>query len=316
MDFFVAAHGVGNGGACAGERRRVEDDAVEFRDDFLVRTDRGLGFQEIEDVDGLEGALIGESVLLGVTLGGSVGVGALVEGVDLDGAGSRAMQGESAHEAKTVEDLAAIDQLGDELVIALLVEVEAGFVATGNVDVEFETVQFNWHRAFEGTDEDTVGFGESFEFAEAGFATFHDGARREDFNQGVEDKRFALVHRQRRNLHDEDVGIFVDDEAAQKIALGVDDAKGVSFGQMPFSDVEGGADATDKKGEVDLDLFRRNHADADLGLGIVKADAKESLAMVFDLDEHAVFRRSGEADDGTGIDPRMTGNNAIGFAWT
>jgi len=55
---------------------------------------------------------------------------------------------------------------------------------------------------------------------EATSLAFHDGAGRKDFLQGGDDVSLAQVHAERGDLDDEDVLIFVHDEAAEEIALG------------------------------------------------------------------------------------------------
>ena len=49
-------------------------------------------------------------------------------------------------------------------------------------------------------------------------------------------------------------------------------------------------------------------------LELKKPDAEQSLAMVFDLDKFAVGDGRGDAQDFAGINPRMTRDNAVGFA--
>ena len=164
-----------------------------------------------------------------------------------------------------------------------------GLVAADQIGFEFQAVQFNRHRAFEGTDENAVGFRQVLRICAKRTSLRSMMARGEKiFCSAATIMRLALVHAERGNLHDQHVLVFVHDEAAQEIALGVDDAEGGGLGQMPFADGERGADAFLKKCFVDLDAFRREHADVDLGFGIVKADAEQPLAMVFDLHERAV----------------------------
>jgi hypothetical protein len=50
MNFLVAAQRIGHGRAIARERRRVEDDQIEFGNDFLVRLDGGVGFEPVENI--------------------------------------------------------------------------------------------------------------------------------------------------------------------------------------------------------------------------------------------------------------------------
>src|ERR1019366_9445016 len=69
-----------------------------------------------------------------------------------------------------------------------------------------------------------------------------------------DDHRLALIHAQRGNLHDQHVFVFVHDQAAQKIALGIHHAERRRLRQMLFPDGQRGADALLEK------LFVRLHA--------------------------------------------------------
>ncbi len=84
--------------------------------------------------------------------------------------------------------------------------------------------------------------------------------------------------------------------------------------QMLLPDGERGADAFLEKLFVHLHAFRRKDADIDFGAGIEEADAEQPLAVVFDLDEFAVGDGRGEAKNFAVINPRMTGDDAVGFA--
>jgi hypothetical protein len=53
-----------------------------------------------------------------------------------------------------------------------------------------------------------------------------------------------------------------------------------------------------------------------LGFGIVEADAEKALAMVFDLHELAVGGGLREAESRAVVEPRMPGDDAVGFAGT
>jgi len=127
--------------------------------------------------------------------------------------------------------------------------------------------------------------------------------------------RFPFVHAERGNLDDEDVFVFVDDEAAEEIAFGVDDAEGGGAGQMALAHGERFADALFKKGFVDVDAVRGKDADVDFGFGIEKAGAEEALAVVLDLGEFAIAGLGGHAEDRGVINPRMARHDAVGFAW-
>ena len=123
----------------------------------------------------------------------------------------------------------------------------------------------------------------------------------------------ALVHAEGGNLDDEHVGVFVHDQAAEKIAFGVDHAKGGGLGKMFLADGQRRADAPDKKVAVDLHPLRGKDADLDFGFGIVEADAEETLAMVLDLHQRAIGGGRGQAQNGGGVNPGMPGQDAVGI---
>ena len=205
-------------------------------------------------------------------------------------------------------------QCGDKLIVHLLVEIQAGLVAAENFDLELDAVEFDRHRPFEFAGQDAVGIRQPFKLARGGFVALDDGARGEDGLQRGEDHRLALVHAERGGLDDEDVFVFVHDEAAEEIALGVDDPEGGSVGQMSLPDRERRADAPFEECLVHLDPVRREDADVDPGPGIVEAGAEKALAMVFNLDELAVGGGLGEAQDGAVVNPGVPRHDAVGFA--
>ena len=63
-----------------------------------------------------------------------------------------------------------------------------------------------------------------------------------------------------------------------------------------------------------FDAFRREPAHDNFRFGIVKTDAEKTLAMIFDLDEVAIARRCGEAQNRAVVNPRMPANNSVRFA--
>lgn len=143
MDFFVAAQGARDGSAISGEGWRVKDDEVPAGDNLFVRLRGGLGAEPIEHVGGFEGAFVSQSIGGSVAGGSRNGIGALVEEMDLGGTSARGVEAEPAEEAEAIEDLRAFCEVGDELIVELLVEVEAGFVAGKQVGFKFEVIQIH-----------------------------------------------------------------------------------------------------------------------------------------------------------------------------
>lgn len=91
MDFLVATERVWNSRAVPGERRRIEDDEVESRNQFFVGRRDGLRLEPVKYISGLKGTLSGQSVHSGVLLGYGDSLLALVDCMDLGSAGSRGM---------------------------------------------------------------------------------------------------------------------------------------------------------------------------------------------------------------------------------
>ncbi len=74
-----------------------------------------------------------------------------------------------------------------------------------------------------------------------------------------------------------------------------------------------GADAFLEKGFIRHDAVGGEEADVDLGLGIEQAHAEQALAVVFDLDQIAIGDGMGKAEDFVVVNPRVAGDDAIGF---
>ena len=127
-------------------------------------------------------------------------------------------------------------------------------------------------------------------------------------------QRFTLVHAQRRGLQHQHILVFVHDQSAEKIALGIDHSEGSGFRQMRFPHLQCGANALLEKRFIHGDPLRREQSDVDFRFRIVEADAEQTLAMVFDLDKLAVSRRLREPQDGALINPRMPRHHAVGFS--
>ncbi len=126
--------------------------------------------------------------------------------------------------------------------------------------------------------------------------------------------RLAQVHAQRGNLDHEHVFVFVHDQAAQEIAFGVDHAERGGARHVFLPDGQRRAEALLEECRVGDDPIRREQADVDLGAGIVKARAQQTLAVILDLDEVAIADRLREAEHFVAVNPGMTGDNAVGFA--
>lgn len=74
------------------------------------------------------------------------------------------------------------------------------------------------------------------------------------------------------------------------------------------------ADALLEESLIHRDVIMREQPDGDFGFRVVKADAEPVFAVVLHLDDIAVLHVRGRVHDGPGVDPRMPGDDAVGFA--
>src|ERR1035437_168986 len=103
MNLLVTTQCIRHGRAVARERRRIEDDEVEARNDAFVRLDGGIFLEPVENIDGVERTFVRESVGGGVAFGGFNRVGALVEQMDVRSTRARRVQTESTEKTEAVE---------------------------------------------------------------------------------------------------------------------------------------------------------------------------------------------------------------------
>jgi hypothetical protein len=115
------------------------------------------------------------------------------------------------------------------------------------------------------------------------------------FVEGLDDLVFALVHAEGGELEDENVFVFIDDEAAEEVALGVDEAKARGVGKVLAAVGMGFGNALAKEVGADVDAFAGEKADADFGFGVPEADTDEALAMVLYLNDGAILNFGGGA---------------------
>ena len=282
-----------------------------------MRLRRGLGFQPVENVRGLERTWLRQTV--GGSVAGACGdcLFALVNRVDVRRAGPRRVQREATEKSEAVQHLrvrGARDQVSDALTVNLLVQIQPGLLAAQQVHSKLQSVQLDRQFAVEFSRNDTVSVGKTLEFARRDVVALNHSARRKDLLESGDDHRFTLVHAERRGLQHQHILVFVHDESAEKIALGIDHSEGSGFRQMLFPHLQRCANALLEKRFIHGDPLRREHPDVDFRFRIVETDAEQTLAMVFDLDKLAVSGRLRKPQDGALINPRMPRHHAVGFS--
>ena len=65
---------------------------------------------------------------------------------------------------------------------------------------------------------------------------------------------------------------------------------------------------------VQVDSLVVQQPNNDLRFGVVEADTEQALAMIFDLHHSTVFGWGSQAQGRAGVDPWMSGDNAVRFA--
>ncbi len=280
----------------------IEDDDIVF---FFF----GDGFAEEGEGIGVDGFEFGggDFVEVGVAFGECDGVFVEVNGGDvLCVAQGGSVEAEAAGVAAEVEQVGARGELGEcEAVFALVAE-EAGFVAVGEVDLEADFV-FGNDGGFSvggavalGAGGGVVGEGEAFGFLVAFVGAGEDFFDAEEFFEGFRDGGEAAVHGEGEEFDDGEVAKFVDDEAGEGVAFGVDDAVGVGGGvevEPIFAEGDGGGKAVGDEGFVDGGAVEGEHAEADGGVEGKEGGAEGFGVAVVDGDEIAVFGVGGEAAD-------------------
>src|SRR5579859_1885974 len=188
-----------------------------------MRLDGGLGLEPVENVHGPERALVRQPVGSGVSLGGRQRLRALVEQVDVGRACARRVQAEAAQKTETIQNLRAFRKLRYGLIIGLLVEIQTRLVPADEVRLKLQPVQLHGNRPVQFANQNSTRSFQSLKLARRHITAFKNRARRKDLLQRGDNQCFPLVHPQGGDLHNQYVLIFINDKAAQKITLGIDD---------------------------------------------------------------------------------------------
>lgn len=301
IDVLIAGERFLHGAAGFREGGRVEDDGVEAAVGLGVLCEEleDVGFAPLDVVD-----FVGGGVFPGAVEGGRGGI----ESFDAIGAAGE-VEGEAAGGTETVEDLAAREALGGEVVLAL-VEEGAGFLAAEEIDVPVEAVELDLVRGREFAVDELFFEREAFEFADGDVVAEDDGAGLEEGFQRVEDGGACGVHALVEELDGEGVTVAVDDEGGQTVGFGVDEPVGIARGDA-LAVGEGGGKALVVEGGVDDGAGVGEAAEGDLGAGAEMEDAQVLGARVEDFDGGAGRGVAG-IDEVALKDPRVAVADSVG----
>src|SRR5262249_1628340 len=132
------------------------------------------------------------------------------------------------HKTETIQDLAAgtlRDHFSHPHPIDLLVEIETCLVACHQIGPETQTVDLELQFPIESAHQQSLRFRQSFEFSSARVASLQDSARGKYFLQHRNDPALSALHPSGRNLDNQHIFVFIDDETAQEVALRIHHAK-------------------------------------------------------------------------------------------
>src|SRR6185436_15908977 len=121
MNFLVAAQCIGHSGSISCERRRIENDRVELRNDFFMRPDGGLRFKPVKNIGSFKRAFRRKPIVGGIAAGGGNRLRALIQGMNMGRSRPRGVQSETTQKTEAIEHLPEIYQFSNPLIIDLLI---------------------------------------------------------------------------------------------------------------------------------------------------------------------------------------------------
>ena len=156
---------------------------------------------------------------------------------------------------------------------------------------------------------------EAFDLREAARRHLDDRLGLHDFRERVVELDLALLHPERRELHRAHVAVDVDDDARQRVALGVDEPERVGRRRRepePRAQSERLGHAPRDQRRVDGLVAPRHHAHANLRARIDEAAPDVAPLRVGHVDDIAGLIGALLARDGARINPRMALPQRVG----
>ena len=129
------------------------------------------------------------------------------------------------------------------LAVLALIEKQTGLLPSPEIDLVLDRPLAHGHRVGNRTGQIRNRLLETFERTHLGIVAGQDAGRREQFLQQRGDRRLQSIHALRERLHDEIVGVSIDDERRQQIRLAVDESIGRRVELQRFPELESRAAA-------------------------------------------------------------------------
>lgn len=187
-------------------------------------------------------------------------------------------------------------------------------MAVFDVHGHFESVFLDDDLVGNFSEQDAFFQGESFLRAHGNVGTLVNSAGREDFFEGAADELFPLMHAEREELNDENVGVFVDDERGEIVGLRKHDAAAI-FVSEAFAVFPGGGNAFFVERFAVLLVSADEQADEDFRGVVDIAFADESSVGGTDAGEGTVFVLSLYARNLVCVYPAVSGKQAFFFVF-
>ena len=285
VDFLVTTQGSAQAFLVSGEAGRVQNDEVPLRVGTVAHL-IALTLQEVERIlrDGLNLQAVQFCIL-------SYGSDSVLRNIHSRYAGGTCLgagQSKATLVAEAIQHTAAAGQLSHFLVILQLVEVEAGFLAGGQVNHELDTAAAG-HEGLRLFAHGHIGFLlNTLCHQHGGVIADNDAARVKQIAQDILDKPQTLVHGHRERLHHQHIGIAVDDETGQAIALAPHKAHHFLPRKPAFAQHGCLGNAAGKEIAVQVLLTTGEAARHNLRMRIIHGRSQVTVALI--LEQHHITR--------------------------
>ena len=207
--------------------------------------------------------------------------------------------------AEAVQHPRAPAQRRDGRAVLLLIEEEARLLAVLHVHEEAHAVFRHLHPVGHLAAQQAGGLLHALQPSHGNVAALPDARGLNDLHQQIAEHVLDALNAQRQRLHHQHRAELVHHQSGQKVGLGIDQPAGLGIAQE-LSILPRVADAPFKERPVAGLVIARQNAQADLGLGIVKAPADKLAAKIAHVHDVAVFERAVHLLDLRRVNPRMS----------
>ena len=186
--------------------------------------------------------------------------------------------------------------------VLALIEKESGLLPRGRIDAEAETVLADLGRRLPFSHPLRL-HRQLFDFPRRDVVLEPDAARLQLALQHINDERAQLLDAGVGDFDDEDVVIAIDDDSAEVIALGIDEAHAHSFRRSARRRSTASQSLADRLLGQHL-IAERQRAQADLRMARMESRGDAAAARIVEIGDGGILRTA-LARDGAGENPGM-----------